>query len=120
MASAKIIDYKRGVLTTTDAGVAVLDIPVPTNSILGYVARIVPKGPSNIGGIFSIEGAITNNAGVVAIIGVSVPITPQLSASIALATAVFTANSTNLRLTVTGVAAIGVLEWQYEIKTIVN
>jgi uncharacterized protein YjeT (DUF2065 family) len=64
--------------------------------------------------------AISNNGGAVAVNGTLPTITPALHASLAAATAVFTANSTNLRLTVTGVVAIGVIEWQYEIKLIVN
>lgn len=119
--ASRIFDKKRGVLSTTDAGTATLDIPVPTGTVVGFSAIIVPRVTlTNVGGMFPITGSIGNNAGVVALSGTPTALTPSLSATIALVTAVFTANSTNLRLTVTGVAAIGTIEWQYEIKLIVN
>lgn len=120
MAAKRIFDYKRGVLSTTDAGTATLDIPVTTNTVIGFEARITPHvQTTHVGGIFFITGAIGNASGVVALSGAPNTLT-TLSASIVAATAVFTANTTNLRLTVTGVAAIGVIEWQYEIKLIYN
>jgi len=121
MANARIFDVKRGILSTTDAGTATLDIAVPTNAVVGFSASIVPKvASSNVGGFIPISGAIHNNGGIVALSGTPITPTPALNAAIALVTAVFTANSTNLRLTVTGVAAIGVIDWQYEIRLIVN
>lgn len=123
MANARIYDYKRSpssITSTLDGASTTIDISVPNNSVMGFEIHIVVKGTANIGGYFVVNGAINNNAGTVALIGSPVVITPFLSASLALITAVATANSTNLRITLTGVAAIGTLEWQYEIKVIIN
>ncbi len=121
MAASRIFDYNRGILQTTDAGTATLDIPIPTNTVAGFSAIVVLKVDSTkVGGSIQLSGSIHNAAGTVALDNVVASISSALSASVALATAVITANSTNLRLTVTGVAAIGVIDWQYEIKTVVN
>lgn len=121
MANARIFDIKRGVISTSNAGTATFDIAVPTNTTMGFSASIVPKvSSSNAGGMIVQSGSIKNNAGTVALNGTVVSIGASLDTSIAAATAVFTANSTNLRLTVTGVALIGTVDWQYEIRLIVN
>lgn len=123
MASARIFDVKRGTLSTTDAGTATLDIAVPTNTVMGFDMNLTVRKSTNVGGQVKQSGSIHNNAGTVALDGTVVALVTfaqAMDASLSTASAVFTANSTNLRLTVTGVAAIGVLEWQYEIRTIVN
>ena len=121
MANARIFDTKRGVLSTTDAGTATLDIAVPTNTVLGFEAKIIVKDiSSSLGGHIIQAGSIHNVAGVVALDNTTVSVASVLDATLATATAVFTANSTNLRLTVTGVAAIGQVDWQYQIVTIIN
>jgi hypothetical protein len=119
--ASRIFDIKRGVISTTDAGTATFDIAVPTNSSLGFESKIVPKVASNNdGGMIVQSGSIKNDGGTVTLNGAIISIGASLATSIALVTAAFTANSTNLRLTVTGVAAIGVIDWQYEIKIIIN
>lgn len=121
MAASRIFDYKRGIAQTTDAGVATIDIPIPTDTVVGFNAIIVLKVDSTkVGGSIQLSGSIHNAGGTVALDNAVVPLSSALAASVALATAVVTANSTNLRLTVTGVAAIGVIDWQYEFKLIVN
>lgn len=123
MANSRIFDIKRGVLSTTDGGTATLDIPVPTNTVMSFEAVIVLKKSGNVGGVIKQIGSIHNNAGTVAMDGTFVTVSgfaQAIDASLATATSVFTANSTNLRLTVTGVAVIGVVDWQYEIKNIIN
>lgn len=124
MANARIFDIKRGVLSTTDAGTATLDIPVPTSTVLGFSAIIVPKiASTGLGGIVAQNGAANNVAGVVTVSGTTVSLAGfagAMTAGLATATAVFSASGTNLRLTVTGVAAIGVVDWQYQITCIIN
>lgn len=123
MASSRIFDIKRGTLSTTDAGTATFDIAVPTNTVMGFDMNLTVRKSTNVGGQVKQSGSIHNNAGTVALDGTVVALVTfaqAMDASLATASAVFTANSTNLRLTVTGVAAIGVLEWQYEIRTITN
>lgn len=117
----RIFDYARPLLTTTDGGSATFDIPVPEGSTLGFDAIIIPRVvSSNVGGLIPVQGAIHNDGGTVALTATPITPTPVLNTAIALATAVFTANSTNLRLTVTGVAAIGDIQWLCEIRYIVN
>jgi hypothetical protein len=123
MANARIFDVKRGVLSTTDAGTATLDIPVPTNTVMIFDAVICVKKSGNVGGLNRRQGSIHNNGGTVALDGSVIEMAgfaQAMDGGLLTATSVFTANSTNLRLTVTGVAAIGVVDWQYEIKLIVN
>lgn len=121
MANARIFDIKRGVISTTDGGTATLDIAIPSNTVAGFSAIIVLKVIStNAGGMIPVSGSIANNAGTATLQGTNIAPTPALGAAITLATAVFTASGTSLRLTATGVAAIGVIDWQYEIKIIIN
>lgn len=115
------IQKANGSLQTTDGGAVTLDIAVPSNSVMAFVAHIVPKvSSSNVGGLIVMSGSIHNNGGTVALDNVVVAGASILAAAIALVTAVFTANSTNLRLTVTGVALIGVIDWEYHIDFILN
>lgn len=123
MANTKKVGKYNGVLSTTDAGTATFDIAVPTDTVMGFELTVVLKKSGNVGGVVRQVGSIHNNGGTVALDGTPVSLTTfaqAMDASLATATAVFTANSTNLRLTVTGVAAIGVVDWQYEIKTFTN
>jgi len=112
-----------GVLSTTDGGTATFDIVVPSNTVMGFELTLVVKKSGNVGGIIKQTGSIHNNGGTVALDGTPVSLAgfaQAIDATLATASAVFTANSTNLRLTVTGVAAIGVVDWQYSIKTNTN
>lgn len=123
MASARIFDVKRGTLSTTDGGTATLDIPVPTNTVMGFDMNLTVRKSGNVGGQVKQSGSIHNNAGTVALDGSVVSLVSfaqAMDATLATASAVFTANSTNLRLTVTGIVAIGTLEWQYQINCIIN
>lgn len=123
MANARIFDVKRGVLSTTDAGTATLDIPVPTNTVMTFQSSISIKDISSVGGLNLQVGSIHNVSGTVGLDGTPITLAgfaQAMDATLATASAVFTANSTNLRLTITGVAAIGVVDWQYEIRIIVN
>ncbi len=121
MAAARIFDKIRGVLQTTNAGTATLDIAVPTGQSIGLLSKInLKETTTNTGGFIHQTGSISNNAGSVALNGTIVPVGVSLIAGLAAATAVFTANSTNLRLTVTGVALIGNIDWLYEIELIYN
>lgn len=123
MANTKKQGNYNGVLSTTDAGTATFDIAVPTDTVMGFELTVVLKKSGNVGGIIKQVGSIHNNGGTVALDGTPVSLAgfaQSMDASLATATAVFTANSTNLRLTVTGVAAIGVVDWQYAIKTFTN
>ena len=121
----RTFDIKRGRLQTSGAVTATLDIPVPTGSIMTYEAFInlgdISDGAGGAaGGHMARIGAIKNAAETVALIGADTAFfTDILSGTLATATAVFTANATNLRLTVTGIAAIDI-DWLYEIKTNIN
>lgn len=123
MANARIYNPVVGVLSTTDGGTSTVDFPVPSNSVMGFELSLVIKKSGNVGGFIKQSGSIHNNAGTVALDGTVVSLVgfaQAMDAALATASAVFTANSTNLRLTVTGVAAIGVVEWQYKIDLSVN
>lgn len=123
MANAITYDKRTGLVSTTDAGTATIDIAVPSNIVMGFESTVVLKKSGNVGGIIKHLGSIHNNGGTVAMDGTVVSIAGfagSIDAALATALAIFTANSTNLRLTVTGVAAIGVVDWQYEIKLIIN
>lgn len=123
MANTRIFDVKRGVLSTTDAGTATIDIAVPSNSVMTFDATLSIKKSGSVGGLIRQAGSIHNNGGTVALDGTVISLAGfagAMDATLATATSVWTANSTNLRLTVTGVAAIGVVDWQYEIRLIIN
>lgn len=123
MANARAFDVKRGVLSTTDGGSATLDIAVPSNSVMSFDSTLCVKKSGNVGGVIKQVGSIHNNAGTVAMDGTFLTLSgfaQAIDATLATATAIFAANSTNLRLTVTGVAAIGAVDWQYEIRLSVN
>ena len=123
MANARIFDVKRGVVSTTDAGSVTVDLPVPSNSVMSFDSTICVKKSGNVGGVVKQIGSIHNNGGTVALDGSPISLAGfagAMDSALALATSVFTANSTNLRLTLTGVAAIGVVDWQYEIRLIIN
>lgn len=121
--AARIFDVRRGVLSTTDAASTTFDIAVPSNSVMAFESTLSIKKSGNVGGIVKHVGSIHNNGGTVALDGTPISLAGfagAVDAALATASATFTANSTNLRLTVTGVAAIGVIDWQYEIRLIVN
>lgn len=121
MAAARIFDVKRGVLSTTNNGTATLDIAVPTGQSIAFLSSInLKETTTNTGGFIYQTGSISNNGGSVALNGSIIPVGISLVTALAAATAVYTANSTNLRLTVTGVALIGNVDWLYEIKLIYN
>lgn len=120
MAAARIFDKKRGVLSTSGAVTTTLDIPVPTGKTIGFIAKVVAKETATFIGAFSNQiGSISNNAGVVTLDGVVVSLGSIINAGLAGLTIVFTANSTNLRMTVTGVVLLAI-DFQYEIELIQN
>jgi len=123
MANARIFDVRRGVVSTTDGGNVTIDISVPSNSVMSFDSTISAKKSGNVGGVIKQIGSIHNNGGTVALDGTPISLAGfagAMDAALALATAVWTANGTNLRLTITGVAGVGVVDWQYEIRLIVN
>ena len=118
--AARIFDKQRGVLNTSGLTSTILDISIPNNTSVGFIAKIIAKDiDANIGAMFHQVGSISNNGGVVALDNTVALLASVLNASLATATAVFTANSTNLRLTVTGIALKNI-DWQYEIEVIYN
>lgn len=120
MAAARIFDKKRNVLTTSGAVTATWDIPVPSNTVIGFLAKITANESTTHLGLMIIQsGAIQNNAGTVALSGTVASVSSVINAGLVGALAAFTANSTNLRLTVTGVALLDIT-WQIEIEAINN
>lgn len=118
--AARVFDKQRGVVSTVGATTSTLDIPVPNNRTIGFIAKIVIKETTlHIGAFINQAGSISNNGGTVALDGAVSSLVSIINAGLAGATAVFTANGTNLRLTVTGVILLNI-DWEYEIELIHN
>lgn len=113
----KIIDKKRGVLSTSGLASATFDIAVPTGVTIGFSVKVAIKETTIFIGAFNNQvGSISNNAGVVTMDGAVISLGSVINAGLAGITTILTANGTNLRLTVTGIT-LKTLDWQYEIET---
>lgn len=120
MAAQRIFDKKRGVLNTVGLTSTTFDIAIPTGVTIGFIAKVTIKETTLfIGAINNQIGSISNNAGVVTMDDAVVPIASIINTGLAGITAAFTANSTNLRLTVTGIASTNI-DWMYEIELLYN
>lgn len=120
MAAQRIFDKKRGVLNTVGLISATFDIAVPTGVTIGFNAKIVIKETTLFIGAFNSQvGSISNNAGIVTLDAVNVTLGSVINAALAGITTIFTANGTNLRITVTGLPTLNI-DWQYEIEVIQN
>lgn len=120
MAGSRVFDKKRNVLTTSGAVTTTWDIPVPSDTVIGFVAKITAnESATHLGLMIYQTGAIQNNAGTVALSGTVASLASVINAGLAGAAAAFTANGTNLRLTVTGVVLLDIT-WQIEIELINN
>lgn len=118
--AARIFDKKRGVLQTSGAVTTTLDIAVPNNQSVGFIAKIIAKETTlHIGAMFHQIGSISNNAGTVTLDGTVSSLVSIVNAGLAGTAIAFTANSTNLRMTVTGVILLGI-DFEYEIELIYN
>lgn len=116
----RIFHKERGVLTTSGAASATFDIAVPSNTSIGFIAKVIARETTlNIGGFSNQTGSISNNAGTVTLDGAVISLAAITNAGLAGVTTVFTANSTNLRMTVTGLITLNI-DWQYEIEVIKN
>jgi hypothetical protein len=116
----RIFDKKRGVLSTSGATSATFDIAVPINTTIGFLSKIVVRETnSNIGAFKYSAGSISNDSGTVALDNTITTIAQLTNTGLNGISAIFTANSTNLRLTVTGIVSADI-DWQYEIEVIIN
>lgn len=107
-------------LTTSGLTSATFDIAVPSNVSIGFISNVVAKETSlHIGALSNQAGSISNNAGTVVMDGAVISLASVINAGLAGITTIFTANGTNLRMTVTGVVALNI-DWQYEIELIQN
>lgn len=116
----RIFDKKRGVLTTSGSVTSFVDLIIPNNTCVGFILKVVSKDTTaNVGAMIHQVGSISNNTGITTLDGVVSSLASIINPSLAGITTILTANSSNLRLSVTGII-LKDLDWQYEIEMIHN